>query len=232
MSYTDKISYPYPIWIFDNFFDSNIIKKINKKWPSLDSNIWHHGYEEINGKHNVLERKMLAISDINDVPNFIAKFLRYVHSDELTDEISKITNINDLITDSSMRWSGLRTMLPNSFQAIHSDARKHPENGLRKELTCMLYLNENQGYLEIWNDDMSECVHKIKPVKNRLVIFLNSDTSYHGVPNVKEVRKAITWSILKDEQSSDRTKALFKNRPDDNFGDLIEKRVKITRSEK
>ena len=121
--------------------------------------------------------------------------------------------------------------LPNSFQAIHSDARKHPENGLRKELTCLLHMNENSGYLEIWNDDMSKCVHQIKPIKNRFVIFLNTDTSFHGVPKVKTVRNAITWSILKDMKSSDRTKALFKSRPnDDDFGHLAKKRVKIPRS--
>ena len=224
--------YPFPVWIFDNFFDLDIIKKINKEWPSLDSNLWHHGYEKLDGQTNVLEKKMLAISDINDVPEFTAEFLRYVHSDVLTDEISEITNVKNLISDSSMRWSGLRTMLPNSFQAIHSDARRHPENGLRKELTCLLYLNENIGCLEIWNDDMSKCVHKIKPIENRLVIFLNSDTSYHGVPEVKEIRKSITWSILKDEKSSNRTKALFTTRPDDDFGDLIEKRVNVTRGDK
>ena len=121
-----------------------------------------------------------------------------------------------------MRWSGLRIMLPNSSQKIHSDARIHPINNLRKEITCLLYLNKDydrikdEGCLEIWDDDMQRCMHEIEPVNNRLVLFLNNDMSYHGVPLVKSERKAITWSILSNKAaSSPRSKALFVSRPQD-----------------
>ena len=132
----------------------------------------------------------------------------------------KITEVKDLITDSSKRWSGMRVMCKNSFQAIHSDARKNPETGYRKELTCLVYFNtdwkkQDSGYFEVWNDDMTTCVHKIEPVENRLVIFSNTDKSYHGVPEVKSERRSITWSILKDGKSDDRSKALFVARPTD-----------------
>ena len=115
----------------------------------------------------------------------------------------------------------MRTMMPNSFQLIHSDARKSPESGMRKEITCLLYLNENynkendEGCLEIWSDDMLTRTHEIEPISNRFVAFLNSDTSYHGVPNVKAERRLITFSILTDNSSTDRFKALFVARPED-----------------
>jgi hypothetical protein len=112
-------------------------------------------------------------------------------------------------------------MMPGSFQAIHSDARINPINGLRKELTCLVYLNEeydkhnHTGHFEVWDDDMNECVHQIEPINNRLVIFLNTDKSYHGVPDVNFERKAVLWSILKDEKADNRSKALFVSRPND-----------------
>ena len=62
---------------------------------------------------------------------------------------------------------------------------------------------------------MSECVHKIAPKYNSAVIFLNSDTSYHGVPNVNFERRAFTFSILKNAKATKRSKALFVGRPMD-----------------
>ena len=62
---------------------------------------------------------------------------------------------------------------------------------------------------------MSECMHKIAPRYNSAVIFLNSDTSYHGVPDVNFERRAFTFSILKDAEATKRSKALFVARPND-----------------
>ena len=218
-----KIKYiekPYPVWIIDNFLNEETLYKIENEWPSLDSPLWHKGHEYINNKKNILEQGMRAISNINDIPPHTAEILRYIHSEEFTQKISNITGFNDLIADKSMRWSGLRTMVPGSFQAIHSDARKNPETGYRKELTCLIYLNKewdkkDKGEFEIWDNDMTQCLHSIEPINNRLVIFLNTDKSYHGVPEVNFERKAILWSILKDAEAEDRNKALFVSRPTD-----------------
>ena len=126
------ISDPYPIWIIDNFFNEEILQIIKDEWPDLDSPLWHKGHSYINDKKNILEQGMRAISKIKDTPEHTTKVLEYIHSDEFTQRMSEITDIKDLITDDSMRWSGLRTMVPGSFQAIHSDARKNPETGFRK----------------------------------------------------------------------------------------------------
>ena len=212
---------PYPIWIIDNFFKNEVLDKLKKEWPDSDSKLWSKGHKYINGKENILEQGMRAISKLENMPEYTSNLIEYLHSKNLTEHISNITNYSNLIPDSSMRWSGLRVMLPNSFQAIHSDARKNPETGFRKELTCLVYLNENynkekdKGCFEVWNDQMSELIHEIEPINNRLVIFLNTDKSYHGVPEVNFERKAILWSILKDGKSEDRNKALFVSRPQD-----------------
>ena len=228
------ITDPYPIWIIDNFFANDTIKSIKKEWPSLNSDLWHKGHEYINNKKNILEQGMRAISKLEDMPEYTANVLKYIHSNEFTKRIANITNMTNLVTDKSMRWSGLRTMVPGSFQAIHSDARKNPETGLRKELTCLVYLNNkwnesDAGQFEVWNDDMTECVHKIDPIDNRLVIFLNTDKSYHGVPEVNFERRAILWSILKDADAENRSKALFVSRPEDSdeIGKLGKERAYI-----
>ena len=62
-----------------------------------------------------------------------------------------------------------------------------------------------------------------------MVIFLNTDKSYHGVPEVSAERKSITWSILKEGDVVKRSKALFVSRPQDDkkIGELGEKRAYI-----
>lgn len=215
------IDKPYKIWIIDNFLKTDVIGGINKNWISQDTGLWGSGYSTIGGKKNILEDGMRWLNDYDLMPKEISDVLKYFHSHEFTKKIGEITNIDNLITDESRNWSGMRTMLPNSYQLIHSDARTHPVNGLRKELTCLLYFNEDynrerdEGCLEIWNDDVLERIHEIEPINNRFLIVLNSGIAYHGVPLVKSERRAITFSILKDADSDGRTKALFVPREED-----------------
>lgn len=221
----EKIDYPYTIWIIDNFLKKDVIDNILNIWPDYELDVWHKGHQSINGKVNILEHGMRGISDITKMPVYIADIIKYFHSTEFTKKIEDLLNVQNLIPDEAMRWSGMRVMIPGSYQLIHSDARKSPESGLRKELTCLLYLNDNyevnrdKGCLEVWNDEMTECVHSIEPILNRMTVFLNSDTSYHGVPEVVSERRAITFSILTDGADSARSKALFVPRPFD--GDEI-----------
>jgi len=230
------IEHPYPIWIIDNFLKDDVIKNILNEWPNSEDSRWHRGHEYIDGKLNILESKMRGISKLELMPGYIRSVTEYFHYQEFADYIGNLIKIDDLVCDKTMRWSGMRTMLPDSYQLIHSDARKNPESGLRKELTCLLYLNpsydrvRDEGCLEIWNNEMTLKTHDIEPILNRMTIFLNSDTSYHGVPIVKSERKVITFSILKDGLKTERHKALFVKRPQDSEEVKIEgiKRSKIS----
>jgi hypothetical protein len=218
----NKIESPFEIWVLDNFLKKEELETIHKYWPLTIDSRWQSGYSTINGKNNILEKGLRAISKLKDIPEELQEVFNFFHTDEFTEYVSKITNNNSLVSDKSMRWSGLRIMPPNSSQKIHSDARIHPTNNLRKEITCLLYLNKDynrirdEGCLEIWDDEMKTCMHEIEPINNRLVLFLNNDMSYHGVPLVKSERKAITWSILSTKSAlSHRSKALFVPRPFD-----------------
>lgn len=215
------ISAPYGVWIIDDFLDQKANEGIIKEWPSYDSGRWHGGYKKVGEEDNILETGMLAIDNNKDMPGHILSVLDYFHSDSFKDLIEDITEQTDLIIDETRRWAGLRAMLKNSKQMIHSDADIHPESNLKKKLTLLYYLNEgynrerDEGCLEVWNDNMSEKVHEIEPLNNRFVIFEDSSTSYHGVPLVKSERKSITLALLKEEETTKRSKALFVSRPGD-----------------
>lgn len=217
----NKIEKPYTIWTIDDFLSEEVIKKMSDNWYEPDNDSWHKGHAKVNDKQNILEHGMRGVSKLDKMPNAVSDVARQLHSQEFTDQIGKLIGIEDLISDESMRWSGMRTMLPGSFQLIHSDARISPESGLRKELTVLVYVQplysegRDTGHLEIWDDNMSKCMHRIAPKYNSAVVFLNSDTSYHGVPDVNFERRAFTFSILKDAKATKRSKALFVARPND-----------------
>lgn len=228
-----KFDKPYPIWVIDNFLNDTTLKMIHEEWPELSDQKWHGGHEMIDGEKNILEQGMISY-DTKDTRGALHDFLEYIHSDKFTERISDITEIGGLISDYHMRWSGIRTMVKGGFQAVHSDARVSSDSGLRKELTCLIYFNEDwkpedSGYFEVWNDDMTECTNSFAPLNNRLLIFHNSDKSYHGVPKVNSERKSITWSVLKRGEVSDRSKALFVSRPQDDkkVGELGKKRALV-----
>jgi Rps23 Pro-64 3,4-dihydroxylase Tpa1-like proline 4-hydroxylase len=215
-----SIDSPYKIWIIDDFLDESVAEKINAEWPPNEDTHWFRGRQEIEGKKNILEHGMLAISTLENMPSYISEVVSYFHSDAFTELLKKYTGFTNLLSDTTMRWSGLRVMLPNSYQLIHSDARKNPFTGKNKKVTALYYLNkdyiaEDGGCLEIWNDSITECVHRIEPAYNRMVIFENSNTSYHGVPEVRKERRAITFSAVTEDSAEDRTKALFVKRPFD-----------------
>ena len=218
-----KITNPYNIWIIDNCFDTDTISQINTNW-SYDLKDWYQTRDLINNSKNILEHGIFGINDPELMPSFIKEFLQKIHTQKFIDDLVHILSIEPLIVDSHMRWSGMRYMNNGSFQLIHSDARKHSETGYIKHLTCLLYLNEcynksrDEGCLEIWDDRMKKCCYEIEPISNRLVVFENSNTSYHGVPCVKSERRMLMWSVLKKEKSLNRTKALFVRRPGDPVG--------------
>lgn len=63
---------------------------------------------------------------------------------------------------------------------------------------------------------MQQEVKSIEPLPNRLVLFLNSDTSYHGVPGpTRKERKAVLWNFLQDSDKSvdlSKKRAMFVRR--------------------
>jgi hypothetical protein len=212
---------PFKFWVVDGIFQKDLSQDVLNVWPNLSDARWNKGYLSIGGHKNKLEDKMMAMSGKRNMPTFFKNFIKTLNSHESIAVYEKITGIKNLKVDDNWRWAGLRETLPGGHQLVHSDARKHPENGLRKELTLLFYFREDydrkrdEGCLEMWNDDMTQMIHEVEPIHNRMVIFLNTDQSYHGVPVTKANRKMITFSLLKEGETTERFKALFLARPDD-----------------
>ena len=124
---------PFKLWVVDNILQKDLSQDVLNVWPNLSDPRWNRGYLEIGGKKNKLEDKMMAMSGKRNMPTFFKKLIKTLNSDESIEVFEKITGIKNLKVDDNWRWAGLRETLPGGYQLVHSDARKHLENGRRKE---------------------------------------------------------------------------------------------------
>jgi len=224
---------PFRYAVIDNFFKKEICDEFSSSYPDKENKLWYRFRDEIHGEKNVFERGMMGISNTQDLPLVSLNIINELNSKDFLDILRELTGIEGLVNDTHNeigQWAGIRAMLPGAYQSIHSDARKHPHLGIEKRITLVGYLNEDWeekdgGYTEVWNNDMTECVDKVAPVYNRVLLFENTDKSYHGVPEVNNYRKTFLTSYLLASEDFDETrpKARFVKRPDEKDIDIWDK---------
>ena len=71
---------------------------------------------------------------------------------------------------------------------MHVDGNYHDASGLNRRLNALLYLNP--GWEESWGGEFGvydetgdNCLKKIAPLFNRLIVFDSHDKSFHGLPD-------------------------------------------------
>lgn len=244
---------PFKHVVIDNFLTTEHAEELHQKFPSIKSEKWIIDYDDnktpiLYAKDNPFEGMLISISDKKKFPTVYKDLFDYFDTQEFIEYIQEITGITGLMPDTTGRHAGIRGMINESFQHIHSDAVLHPETGLEKRLTMILYLNpawksSYGGELELWDDDISKCVKKITPSFNRLVIFECTKTSYHGVPNKLNldeggIRKSIILSYMcaKGKDNIGRKRAKFVSTPENKFTEemkiLSDKRSKVNTNAK
>ena len=230
-------SKPYRYLVIDDFFNPEICDEFSKSYPTLDDNKWYKFRDTFHGEDNVFEKGMMGISNKEQLPSTCLNIINELNSDSFLNVLKSITGLKGLLKDTHNdigQWAGIRAMVPGAYQSIHSDARKHPHLGIEKRITLVGYLNKewtekDSGYTEVWNNDMTKCVDKVAPKYNRVLIFENTEKSYHGVPEVKNYRKTFLTSYLLNTENFNETrpKARFVKRPNEKNVELWDKLSKI-----
>ena len=173
---------PFPHIVLDGFFDENLLQDILDEFPNNLDKV---------GVNSESDPQKLKFT-LNDPTKFGKKtkaFLDFTNSYTILDFINKISGIKEkLAPDPYFQGGGLHELQNNGHLNVHSDFNKHQITGLDRRINALVYLNhdwkpEYGGSLELWNRDMTECVNKITPIFNRLVIFDTTDFSFHGNPD-------------------------------------------------
>lgn len=101
--------------------------------------------------------------------------------------IQNISGIEGLIPDPYFLGGGFHEIVEGGHLSIHADFNHHQPMNLERRINVLIYLNrdwteEYGGQLELWDDDMRQCVQSYVPIFNRCVIFSTTSRSNHGNP--------------------------------------------------
>ena len=178
-----------------------------------------------------------TLRDKTKLPPNCCKLFEYLTSESFLNKLSDIVG-EKLINDPNRNWWGIHKYDDGDHLDIHTDAGLHPLNEKKKYTTLGIYLSkdwkeENGGHLEIWEGDkvnsndckIYNCIDKILPIFNTLVIFNCTDNAWHGNPEPVAIKNGekrifVTLSYLsekydKTDYSNQLQKAFFIKRPND-----------------
>lgn len=210
---------PFPHIVIDNFFPENFLNDVLNEFLNFSANDWIN-YVHIN------ERKR-GFNRFNEFPKNIQSLVSELNSPSFVQFLSAITGIKNLLADESLEGGGLHESRRGGFLNIHADFVSHPHrNKWRRRVNLLIYLNKNWddnwgGELELWGRDMKQCVQKIAPHFNRIVIFNTDENSYHGHPQPMQcpedtARRSIALYYFTEEDSPLKVQSThYRSRPQD-----------------
>jgi Rps23 Pro-64 3,4-dihydroxylase Tpa1-like proline 4-hydroxylase len=176
-SYREAV--PFPHVVLDNFFDEEVLDRVLAEFPREDEIAWK--------KFNDRRQVKLASTNEKQIPPFTRHFLYELNSSTFLRFLEKLTGVDGLIPDPHFQGGGLHQIVPGGKLGIHTDFNKHPEFHLDRRLNVIVYLNRNWheeygGHFELWDREVTECIKRILPIFNRLLIFNTNDFTFHGHP--------------------------------------------------
>ena len=219
---------PFRIWIYDDFLDLKQAKQLCEEFPKATDEWYTY--------NNVFEKKR-AIDDITKMPDIHRQTLTKFNMGPALKWLETTTMISGLIPDPWLRGGGLHQISRGGKLDIHCDFNWHEKLKLDRRLNVLLYLNDDWhedygGYLECWDREMKECMVRILPKVNRLVIFETTDFSYHGHPeplNCPEdrTRNSMAWYFYTngrpEHEKSEAHSTMIQARPNDELSEEVEK---------
>lgn len=133
-------------------------------------------------------QKKFHCRDWEKLPARTRAFLKILNSEGFCKFLSDLTGIQHLVADPTLEGGGIHCIKRGGFLKVHSDFNFHHKLKLHRRLNLLLYLNQDWqsdwgGALELWDQSMTQCVKRVLPTFNTVVIFSTTDQSFHGHPD-------------------------------------------------
>jgi hypothetical protein len=171
---------PFPHVVLDDVLPVEALDLALDAFPDAESDVWKEydnpleGKLEAQGEERLGDDLSLLLYQFNSAP-----FLRF---------LERLSGIDALIPDPYFTGGGLHQIPRGGRLGIHADFSRHQSLPLDRRINVLIYLNrdwreEYGGHLELWNRDMTECVVRVAPVFNRMVVFSTTDWAFHGHPD-------------------------------------------------
>tara|TARA_Y200000002_G_C22685055_1_gene665642 strand:+ start:1958 stop:2734 length:777 start_codon:yes stop_codon:yes gene_type:complete len=180
MEYSD---FPFKHIVLDDFLDLKLAKKCLDSFPKPMDSSW-----EITNDKDIEIKKRSAWKSEFDIPENIIDLVRILNSSLFIEKIGKLLNISKLMPDPYFTGGGLNESTRGGLLDVHIDGNYHDASGLNRRVNAIYFLNPDWddswgGQFGLYDSDGKDCLKKISPNFNRLLVFDTSDISFHGLPD-------------------------------------------------
>lgn len=189
-------SEPFEHIIVDNFLPEELAQECLDNFPALNDPSWSYSNDE-----DIEVKYRTTWESEFDIPDGIVDAIRILNSSHFLKPIADKIGIQKLISDPYFAGGGLNVCKRGGLLDVHVDGNYHDATGLNRRLNAILFLNPDYqegwgGEFGIYDKEGEECVKKVQPLYNRLVVFNTHDKSYHGLPDpinfpFNELRRSI-----------------------------------------
>lgn len=174
---------PYRHLIIDNFLDESLAQTCLNNFPDISD----HSWEFANDSDIEIKYRTTWKSEF-DIPDGIVTVVRILNGADFLHVISNLFQIEKLMPDPYFSGGGLNVTRKGGLLDVHVDGNYHDASGLNRRMNAILYLNpgwqpEWGGEFGIYDETGENCIKKVEPFFNRLVVFETHDKSWHGLPD-------------------------------------------------
>lgn len=180
---------PFPHIVIDDFLPESSLKTVLAAMPSLHDPgiVWGNLNANLKDGRPAQARKY-HLQNTLSMKAPLRQLITELNSGPFTFILSQLTGIPSLIVDAQLLGGGVHMVERGGLLRVHADFRRHLSYNLERRLNLLLYMNtdwreEYGGDLEIWDREMTRCIHRISPIANRCVIFNTGKDSFHGHPH-------------------------------------------------
>lgn len=181
-----KSAGPFQHIIIDNFLNQEMADQIINDLENDNFDKWDKRDQE-----QIQIKWRSDWKDDSDVPVTTLSLIHFLNSGTFLRWLSKVTGIDGIIPDPYLTGGGFNQINPGGTLAVHADGNWHDLMGVHRRLNVIVYLNRDWeddwgGHFELWSKTQDnipkECVKKVRPDFNRMIVFRTDDFSFHGHP--------------------------------------------------
>jgi Rps23 Pro-64 3,4-dihydroxylase Tpa1-like proline 4-hydroxylase len=169
---------PFPHVVMDDFLPAEFLRGLLPEFP---------GYEGRTYFDRSQERLKFQFPP-KDIPGRrLRNLVMELNSPAVVRFLEEMTGIPNLIPDPYYEGGGLHETRKGGHLGVHADFNVHHRLRCERRLNLLVYLNDDWpqdygGDLELWDQKMEACQHKVAPLMARAVVFNTSLDSFHGHP--------------------------------------------------
>ena len=169
---------PVPWLTFDDFLPKDLLVQIQEELNRIPDHLW--------SKFTRAGSFMKECNNLKFAP-IIRELSLNFNSHEFVSWLEDMTGIEKIIPDPHLIGAGLMRCYKGDSLKLHTDFNWNEQLQLNRCLSMILYVSREwqedwQGSLEFWNFDKTQCLHRVQPKPNRLLIWNYDERLIHGHP--------------------------------------------------